>query len=61
MQFTNRLGGMVLSSSSGVVTFLLTTILAHGNIYVTGTHQYLSLEHTNIQRVVCRLTVPHTL
>ena len=24
------------------------TILTHGNIYVTGTHQYLSLENTNI-------------
>ena len=45
---TNGLGGLVLSSSSGGVTFLVTTILAHGNIYLTDTKQYLSLEHTNI-------------
>jgi hypothetical protein len=43
-----RTGRNGLSSSSGDVTFLLTTILTHGNIYATGTHQYLSLEHTNI-------------
>jgi hypothetical protein len=42
-------------------------ILEHGNIcnwhtaiYVTGAHQYLSLEHTNIYSFACRLTVPHT-
>jgi hypothetical protein len=36
------------------------TIYWHTAIYVTDTHQYLSLEHTNIYSVACRLRVPHT-
>ena len=36
------------------------TIYWHTAIYVTDTHQYLSLEHTNIYSASCRLTVPHT-
>jgi hypothetical protein len=35
-------------------------VVWHTVIFVTGTHQYLSLEHTNIYNVACRLTVPHT-
>ncbi len=52
--------GLVKSDLRG--SLLDTTLIdvMHTSIYVTDTHQYLSLEHTNIYSAACRLTVPHT-